>query len=219
MASCSQVSQNKRGRNEYWNGGFASPDAKRTIDSDVISLLDKIDTMDNNESKPEGIDAVNELDGEIGFNDEVGLNAQAHNNIESSDEKASNDQTGSIKEGDLIELKSEATSSMRDARDFKKHDDVGAELGFLADSISPDEFGIIVNYIDGESMTNITNYSDAVYGYAEIAQYLYGSLWVDDIGNRMNMRSFEMISHRANQNNSELLKLITFGTIFEQCRV
>eukprot|EP00253_Pinus_taeda_P028976 PITA_28976 len=159
MASCSQVSQNKRGRNEYWNGGFAWPDAKRTIESDVISLLDKIDTMDNNER----------------------LNAQAHNNLESSDEKGSNDQTGSIKEGELIEWNSEATSSMCDAGDFKKHVDVGAELGFLADSISPGEFGIIVNYIDGESMTNIMYYSDAVYGYAEIEEYLYGSLCVDDI--------------------------------------
>lgn len=78
--------------------------------------------MDNNESKPEGIDAVNELDGEIWFNafiisldDEVGLNAQAHNNLESSDEKGSNDQTGSIKEGELIEWNSKVTSSMCNA--------------------------------------------------------------------------------------------------------
>jgi len=214
MASYSQVSQRKRGRDKYWNDGLALPDAKRTIsrtlayDSDLMSLLDKIDDMDNN--NPEGTDAVNEHDGEIGFNAvlksgeaEIGLRAQAHNDIESTYEKANNDQMGSIKEGELSEWNSEATTSVYDIRIFKNYEDVGAELCFLADHISPDEFGIIINYIDGDSMANTMYYSDVEYGYAETTEDFYGSLWDDDI--------WHMNEHPVIQNDFASPQLKEFG--------
>jgi hypothetical protein len=205
MAAYSQVSERKRGRDDYWNGGLALPDAKRTINrtlaynSDLMSLLNKIDDMDNIDNNPEETHAVNELDGENGFNAvlksleaEIGLEAQAHNDIESTDEKGNNDQMGSIKEGELSEWNSEATRSVYDIRIFKNYDDVGAQLCFLADHISPDEFGIIINYIDGDSMSNTMFYSDAEYGNAETTEDFYGSLWDDDI--------WEMNEHPVIQN-------------------
>jgi len=214
MASYSQVSQRKRGRDKYWNDGLALPDAKRTIsrtlayDSDLMSLLDKIDDMDNN--NPEGTDAVNEHDGDIGFNavlksreTEIGLKAQAHNDIESTYEKGNNDQMGSIKEGEFSEWNSEATTSVYDIRIFKNYEDVGAELCFLADHISPDEFGIIINYIDGDSMANTMYYSDAEYGYAETTEDFYGSLWDDDI--------WHMNEHPVIQNDFASPQLKEFG--------
>jgi len=216
MAAYSQVSYSKRGRNEYWNDGFSLPDAKRTIsrtlayDSDLMSLLDKIDDMDNIDNNPEGTHAVNELDGEIGFNavlksleEDIGLKAQTRNDIESTDEKGNNDQMGSIKEGELSEWNSEATSSVFDIRIFKNYDDVGAELCFLADHISPDEFGIIINYIDGDSMANTMYYSDVEYGYAETTEDFYGSLWDDDI--------WHMNEHPVIQNDFASPQLKEFG--------
>jgi hypothetical protein len=172
MAAYSEVSQNKRGRDEYWNGGLAFPEAKRTNtgltlahDSDLMAFLDKIDYMDNKNSNPEDTDAVNKAEGK------------------QLDEKGSSHQTGSIKEVELIDRNSEVISLVCDTGDFAYYDDVGAELGFFVDDITPHELGIIMNhcpcYVDGDSMHDIL-YSDAVYGYAETNE-VFGSLWEDDI--------------------------------------
>jgi len=201
MAASSQVSQNKRGRDhEYWNGGLASREAKRTSsagltlaahDSDLMAFLDKIDNMDNNDSNPEETDiAVCELESEIRLNgpaviesleDEIGLKAQTENKIESSsDEKGSGDEMGSFKQGEVTAdgSNSEATS-LCDIRDLTyNYDDViQAELDFFVDYIFPNDLGIIIdhNYIVGDPMAN------AVHGYAEAAtEDFYGFLWDHD---------------------------------------
>ena len=179
------------------------PVAKRTIsgalayDSDLMSLLDKIDDMDNKDNCAEGTDAINEFDCEIGFSAvlksiitkaEIGLKAQAHNDGESTNEKGCNHQMGSIKGEDLRERNSEATSSVCDIKGFKDFDDVGAEIGIFEDHIRPHEFGIIINYIEGDSIANTMDYSDTGYGYAdtgygyaETTEDFYGSLWDNDI--------------------------------------
>jgi hypothetical protein len=190
-----KFSQNKRARDEYWNGGLALPDAKTTnsgslvYDSDLIALLEKIDNMDANNNNPEETHTVIQLEGEMRLNgvvksleDETGLKVQTDNNIESTDEKGSTDQIGSNKQGELTaEGNSEATSVTSDIGDFTYYDDVHADLDFFVDPITPYEFGIIMpNYLDRDSVPDIM-YSDPVHGYVENTEVSYGSLWDDDI--------------------------------------
>jgi len=190
MAGFSQVSYNKRGRDESWNGGLDLPDAKRTNsgtlmhDSDLMALLEKIDNMDDNNSNPETVNGLEDerLNGVIkSLEDEIGLKGQA-----GVDELGSTEMV-SIKQGELTDGNSEATStSVSDIGDLHSeagnltyYDDVRAELGFFVDHTA-DELGIIMSHIDGDSMANIM-YSDAVHGYVETSEVFYGSLWEDDI--------------------------------------
>jgi len=185
MAASSHVFQSKRGRDEYWDSGLASPNAKRTntgtlgYDSDLIALIEKIDNTDNNEDT----DAVNEVEDEIMLNeiiksleDEIGLKEQTDDNFESTDEKGSTDQMGSNKQGKLTaEANFEATLVTSDIADFTYQDNV------LTDHITPDEFRIMMqNYLDRDSVPD-TMYSDTVHGFIESREASYGSLWGDDI--------------------------------------
>lgn len=172
MAASSQVSQNKRGRDEYLNNGLAPPEAKRInsgmlgYDSDLIALLDKIDNMDNNEQT----DAVNEAGGEMildgvikSLQDEIGLKAQTANgfDFESINEKRSTVQS--------------------DIGEFTNYEDIRSDLDFFEDHITTDEFAIIMqNYLDGDSVPDIA-YSEAVHGYVDSTDASYGFLWEDDI--------------------------------------
>jgi len=183
MAASSQVNQNKRRRDEYWNGGLALPEVKRTNnrtmgrDSDIIALLDIIDNMDGNDSNPEETEVgiINSLE------DEVRLKAQTDHNIESTDDKGSADRMGSIKQRQLTaEEIIEANSVIPDIGDFTYYDDLGSELGFSVELITPHELGIFLNHIDGDSMPHIM-YSEVVYGYAQTTDVFHGSLWEDDI--------------------------------------
>jgi len=222
MASAaSQVYQRKRGRDEYWNGGLASPHTKRinsgltlAQDSDLMALLDEIDNLDANNSNPDETDAAKEL--EISDNgviesleDEIGLKVQTENNIESTDEKGSDDQMGSFKQGKLTEDGSNSEAvSVCDIGDWTYYDDVRAELGYFVEHISPDELGIIIdNYIDGDSMANIM-YSDAVDGYAETPEEFYGSLWDHDI--------WQVNEHPVVQNDFESLQKEEVGSVVSE---
>lgn len=197
MAAASQVSRNKRGGDEYWNGGLDLPDPKRinggltlAQDSDLMALLDEINNLDGNNGNPEQTDA-DELESEMrligvieSLEDEIGWKAQTENKIESADEKDSVDQMVSFKQGELTAdcSNSEATS-VYDIADFTYYHDVRADFGFLdVEHICPDEVaGIVIeNYIDGDSMANIM-YSDTVHGYAETTEDFYESLWEHDI--------------------------------------
>jgi len=200
MAASSQVSQNKRGRDhEYWNGGLASREAKRTSsagltlaahDSDLMALLEKIDNMDdNNGNNPEAsVNQVEEerLNGVIkSLEDE--LKGQA--GVEAVDVveeiQGKNTEMGSIKQGELTDGSSEANSVSdigdlhSEAGNLTYYDDVRAELGFFVDHTA-DELGIIMSHIDGDSMANIM-YSDALHSCVETTEFFYGSLWDDDI--------------------------------------
>lgn len=192
MAVCSQVFQNKRARDEYSNGGMASPDAKRTdsgtlgYDSDLITSMEKIDNIDNNEER----DAVTEVEVEMMLNgviksleDEIGMKVQTDNGFESTHQKGSSDQMGLNKQGELIaEVNSEATALVTsDPGNFTYHDDVFADLDFFVDHITADEFGIMMqNYHDRDSWPDIV-YSDIAHGYIESTEASYGSMWEDDI--------------------------------------
>jgi hypothetical protein len=192
MTAYSQVFQNKRGRDDYWKGWFALPEAKRTNselrlvhDSDLMALLDKIDNMDNNEETS----AVNEIEGEIRLNgviksleDEIGLKAATDYKIEFTDEKGSADQMSSVKKGEATAggSNSEATTVCDIGAHLPYYDDVSTDLDFFVDYIFPDDLGIIVNYTHGDSMANIM-YSDAMHGNSETTEVFYGSLWEDDI--------------------------------------
>jgi len=89
---------------------------------------------------------------------------------------------GSIKLGEWTKWDSEAASLVCYIRDFKNYDVVRAELGFMVEHISPDEFRTVINYIDGDSMAaNTIYYSDTVHGYPETTRDFYESLWEDDI--------------------------------------
>lgn len=197
MAGFLQVSQNKRGRDEYWNGGLDFPDAKRNNtgtlahDSDLMALLEKIDNMDDNNSNPEAVNLLEDerLNGVIkSLEDEiVGLKGQAvvEASVDVDAEKGSSE-LGSIKQGELTDGNSEATSVSdigdlhSEAGNLTYYDDVRAELGFFVDHTA-DELGIIMSHIDGDSMPNIM-YSDALHAvYGESTEFFYGSLWEDDI--------------------------------------
>lgn len=193
--AASQISQNKRARDEYWNGEPALPDAKRASsgrlrhDGDLIALLEKIDNMDDNHSNSEETATVIQLEGEMRLNganksleDKIGLMSQTDNKIESSDEKGSTNLMGSNKQGELsAERNSEITLVASDIGDFTYYEDVRAELDFFVDNITPNELGIIIqNHIDGDSMRNIMH-SDAVQDNAETSEFFYGSLWENDI--------------------------------------
>jgi len=175
MASSSLVSQNKRGTDEYWSCGFALPEAKRTNtgrlvhDSVIMALLEKIDNMDAIISNPEEthteIQFQNErLDGVT--DDEIGLNGRA------DDDGIS--EVGSIKQGEITEVNSHATSDsdkadMHFEGNFTFYDYVSPEPGIFTDHTAV-EVGIIKNLLDGNSKGDIM-FSDAV----------YASLWEDDI--------------------------------------
>jgi len=185
MATWSQVSQNKRGRDEYWNGELDLPDAKRTNgglslahDSDLMVFLDKIDNMGANICNPKETDVginrvINSLE------DEVGLKARTDYHIESTDEEDSSaDQMGSNKQGELTAGRnSKATSLTSDIGYFTYYDDVRADLDFFLHQFTLDELGIIKNHIDGDSIPDIM-YLDAVHSYVETRQVY---LWDDDI--------------------------------------
>lgn len=197
MAGFSEVCYNKRGRDEYWSGGMDFPDAKRINrgnlmhDSDLMALLEKIDNMDDNNNSPEAVNLVEEetLNGVIkSLEDEIGLKGQGAVEVEVEvvdvDELCSTEM-GSIKQGELTDGNSEATSVSdigdlhSEAGNLTYYDDVRAELGFFVDH-TVDELGIIMSHIDGDSVDNIM-YSDAVHGYVETSEVFYGSLWEDDI--------------------------------------
>lgn len=182
MAACSQVSHNKRGRDEYWNSVLAFPDSKRTNsagtlahDSDLLAFLDKIDNMDDSkETQVEGEIRLNGIIKSLG--DEIGLKV-VQTDKESGDENGSTDQIGSNKQGALTaDGISEATSVTFNIGDMTYYD------GFFVDHITADEFGFIMqNYLAGDSVPNIT-YSGAVHSYIESREVSYiGPLWEDDI--------------------------------------
>ena len=50
----------------------------------------------------------------------------------------------------------------------------------MIDKFTPDELGIMMNYIDGDSIPDIM-YFDAVHSDVESREVFYGSLWEDDI--------------------------------------
>jgi hypothetical protein len=167
MATSSQVSQNKRQRDESWNDGLALPEAKRTnggltleYDSYLMALFDKIDNMSANICNPEESD--------------VGIN-RVINSLE--DEIA--DQMHSNTQGELTAGRNSKTISVTsEIGNFTYYDDVPAELDFFVDQFTPDE--IIMNHIDGDSIPNIM-YLDAVHSCVETNQVLYWSMWEDDI--------------------------------------
>nr|ADE76708.1 unknown [Picea sitchensis] len=188
MAASSQVCDNKRARDKYWNGGLALPDAKRisserlVYDSYLVALLEKIDNMDANPKEPIAVIQLKDerLNGVMEFaEDEVGLIRQAAD----VDGKGSTE-LGSMKQGELIDRYSEAISvsdtlgDMHSEGNLTYYDDVLAELGFFVENTAG-ELGIIRNHFDGDSMANM--YSDPVYGYAEAPAVFYGSLWEDDL--------------------------------------
>lgn len=199
MAGFSQVCYNKRGRDEYWNGGLDFPDAKRINsgslmhDSDLMALLEKIDNMDDNNNSnnnsPEAVNLVEEetLNGVIkSLEDEIVIKGQGGVEVEVVDvDELCSTEMGSIKQGELTDGNSEATS-VSDIGDLHSetgnltyYDDVRAELGFFVDHTA-DELGIIMSHIDGDSVDNIM-FSDALHGYVETSEVFYGSLWADDI--------------------------------------
>jgi len=196
MATASQVSQLKRGRDEYWNGGLPLPDTKQmnsgvtgARDSDLMALLDQIDNLCANDSYPEGTDASNELEiCEIGMNgviksleDEFGLMSQTENKM-STNEKGGADWLGPFKQGTFTEGGSNfQETSARDIADWTYYNDVGTELSYFGEDIFADDLGFIIDdSIYGDSTSNIT-YSDTVHGYAETTEDFYGFLWEDDI--------------------------------------
>lgn len=197
MAAASQVSRTKRGRDDYWNGGFALPDTKRinsglTVaqDSDFMLSLDEINNLDDNDCNPEETDAANELEisetrvkGVIqSLEDEIGLNVQTEHKIQFSDENCSPVQMGSFRQGELVEDGSNSeVTSVNDIGDWTYYDDLRAQLGCFVENISPEYPGIIIdNYVNGDSMVNLM-YSDAIQGYAESTEDFYWSLWDHDI--------------------------------------
>lgn len=200
MAGFLQVSQNKRGRDDYWNGGLDLQDAKRintgtlVHDSDLMALLEKIDNMDDNNSNQEAVNQLEEerLNGVIkSLEDELVGNLKGQVVAETEavdiDEKGSTSpELGSIKQGELTDGNSEATSVSdvgdlhSEAGNLTYYDDVRAELGFFGDHTA-DELGIILSHIDGDSMPNIMYSDHAVHGYGENTGFFYGSLWEDDI--------------------------------------
>jgi hypothetical protein len=191
MAASSQISQNKRGKDEYLNGGLALPDGKRTNtgrlvhDCDLMAVLEKIDN-------PEEIHSVNQLEDERlsevtkSLEDELELKGQ-EDEVETVDVngKGSTEMV-SIKQGEITEGKSETTSvsdtgEMHSEGNLTYYDDVCAEFDFFVDDIIPDELGIFMqNHVDGDSVPDIM-YSDAVHGYVQTGGVFYGSLWEDDI--------------------------------------
>ena len=93
---------------------------------------------------------------------------------------------GSIKQGELTDGNSEATSVSdigdlhSEAGNLTYYDDVHAELGLFMDHTA-DELGIILSHIDGDSMPNIMYSDHAVHGYGENIGFFYGFLCEDDI--------------------------------------
>lgn len=187
MAASPQVSENKRGRDEYWNGGLALPDAKRTNggrlvhDCDIMALLEKIDNMDAMNSNPEETNTVIQLQEERlnvvmkSLKDEVGLMGQA----DDVDGKGSS-AMGSIRQGEITDGNSEATLVSLTADIYLEgnltyYDDVSAELGFFVDHTAV-EFAIMMDLFDGNLMANIM-YSDSL----DSTETVYGALWEDDI--------------------------------------
>lgn len=184
MASPSLVSQNKRGTDEYWNCELALPVAKRTStgglvhDSVIMALLEKIDNMDPINSNPEETH-TNMLQNERlngVMDEETGLNERADD-----DGEKGIGEMGSIKEGEITEVNSEATSDSDTADlhfegNLTYYDYVSPEPGIFMDHTAV-ELGIIMNLLDGNSKGDIM-FSDAVYGYTET---VYTSLWEDDI--------------------------------------
>ena len=177
MAASSQVSQNKRGRDEDWNGELSLADAKRTNreltmahDSHLMALLEKIDNMDANNSNPEETDiAFNKVINSV--EDDTGSKGQKYHNVESTDEMDGiADQMGSNKKG-------ESTPGIGD---FSYYDDVRAEFDFFVDNFTPEELRIIMSHMDGDSIPDIM-YLDAAHNYAETGEVFYGPLWDDDI--------------------------------------
>lgn len=175
MAASSQVSQNKRGRDEYQNGELTLPDAKRSNsiklmqDSYLMGLLEMIDNMDAINSNPE------ETHTEIQFQDEM-LNGVMEDEIglkgRADDDGIS--EVGSIKQGEITEVNSQATSDsdtadMHFEGNFTFYDYVSPEPGIFMDHTAV-ENGIMMNLLDGNSKGDIM-FSDAV----------YASLWEDDI--------------------------------------
>jgi len=188
MAVSSQISQNKRGRDEYWNDVLVLPNAKRSNsekmrhDTDVMALLGMIDNMDTINDNPEKIHGAIQLEDEKlngvmkSMEDEVGLKGQA-DDIESVD--VVDEKGGSINQ--ITYWNPEATSSsdtgdMDSEAHLTYYDDVCAELGFFVDHTAV-ELGIIMNLLDGDSIANM--YSDAVYGHPDTPAVLYESLWAD----------------------------------------
>ena len=177
-------------RDEYWNGGFILPEAKRrknsgalAHDTALMSLLETIDNMDSNGSNLAGDLTDVGINGVVNsLEDEIQLKVQTDHNIEkgSSAEMASIKQLG---QGQITadQGTTEATMVTPDIWDFTYYDDVGAELGFLIDLIASRELGIMINGIHGHSMFHNMYSDDAVYGYAETTELFYGSLWEDDI--------------------------------------
>jgi hypothetical protein len=161
MAALSQVSKNNRGRDEYLDRGLALRDPKKTNsgrlvhDCDLMALLEKIDSMDAQNSNPEEIHTVNQLEDERlngltkSLEDELGLKEQ-ENEIEfvDADGKGSTEMV-SIKQDEITEEKSETasvsnTGKMRSEGNLTYYDDVYAGLDFFVDDIIPDELGIIM---------------------------------------------------------------------------
>ena len=148
MAASSQISQNKGGRNEYWNEELTLPDANRSNSVRLMheALLEMIDNTDTINSNPEEINSAIHFEDESlngltkSMEDEVGLKGQ-----------------GSINQ--ITDWNAEATSPS-DTGDIDPeahltyYDDVPAELGFFVDHTAV-ELGIIMNLLDGYSMANM----------------------------------------------------------------
>lgn len=196
MASSSKFSQNKRGRDEYSNGGLALPDAKRTYSlgsvqgSNTIALLEEINIMHAINGDPKEtctaiqledkrqIGVMKSLEDEVGLKgDEYGIDQKGSGEIGSIEQITDHDHKSTSVAG---------TGDMISEEYLTYYDEVRAELGFFVDHTA-EELGIIMNFLDGDSMANM--YSDAVYCYSESTAVFSESLWEDDIwqlnGNRV----------------------------------
>lgn len=178
MAAISQVCNNKRARDEYWNGGIALPDAKKVKsgrlahDSYLMALLEKIDNMDANPEPHAVIQLKDErLNGVMkSAEDERGLIGRAA----VIDEKGGTE-LGSTQRGELTDSYSEVISvcdTVADMPSEGNYVDVMAELYNTAG-----ELGVTLNLFDSDSTGNMC--WDPV--YAEVPVDSYGSLWEDDI--------------------------------------
>jgi len=199
MAASSQVSQNKRGRDEYGNGESALPDAKRSTsvtlmqDSNIMALFEMIDNMEVINTNPEEIHTMIQLEDERlnglikSMEDEVGLKGQADDV----------DAKGSVMK-QLTDWNPQATAAsdtgdVHSEGNLTYYDDVRAQLSFFVDHNAV-ELGIIMNLLDGDLIANM--YSDAGYGYPETPAVFYESLWEDEI--------WELNEHHVIQNDFEL---------------